>query len=136
MFDENEEKVAVSWAVGREIYRWFEQAKEYSNTARTGMLVQMSDRLHNRILGFSESKLNWDTIAYGPEVPHSTAFYLLSYVVEDAIAGDNIDWEERWCEIAWKVPEAGIQKWLAKGMDDRASAETMSALEIMNVRSL
>lgn len=135
IFDDKVDKINVSWAIGREIYRWFEDARDNFDNARTGMLVQMLDNLHNRILGFSESKLNWDTVAYGPEVPHSSAFYLLSYVIEDAIHDDRFDWDQRWCEIAFQVPEAGIQKYLALGLDDREAAEAMSSLEIMNVRS-
>lgn len=131
---EDAPQVPVSWAVGRDIYRWFERAREIAYAGDAAAMEALSDRINRKILSLAETKLAWDTAEHGMEIPHTAAWSVLWYIVDDAVIGRPVNWARRWAELCFQVPEVGRQKWLAAGADGREAAGVLSSLEIMSIR--
>lgn len=127
---ENIGVMKVSWAVGRDIFRLFEQARKAHENTNFYRLEDLRAIVQMRLNNVSAYKtmLEDDDYFYG-KCPNIVAYDQLLAVIDDMIMYyDQINVKDRWFELTIIVPEVAIQRWVSYGLnrDDAEVAEALS----------
>ena len=119
----------VSWAVGRDIFRLFEQARRAYENTNFYRLEDLRTIVQTRLNNVSEFKtmLEDEKYFYG-KCPNIVAYDQLLSLIDDMIMySDKINVKDRWVELTIIVPEVAIQRWVSFGMT-RVDADVAEAL--------